>query len=366
MKRNIILILTLLSLFSNFKIISQDNSNQRLFERQGFGVQIWNNTWIKYPGDEGYDSFIKAINDLGKTNSNYVHICFSVELTKSDGTTFLEKSDVTMTDEQLEYLIDLIRKMKLDIDLKPGFWFRDPKFAMMNYKPDNVDKWFANWEKVLLHYAAICEKKKVKTLDIAYEMTNLTNGYYDKWKKLITDVRKVFHGEISANFLNPEEGRKAVFLKDLDVVQTSCFYRHTGKKDPTIEELVASWNSTFDGINIVDDLHSLYLKSGGKPFLIGDIAFISMPGANSNWNVNINLEDKADYEEQADQYEAFFRVFSTQGKGWFTGVTFLTWFPFDPLNSSYKDWSWEIGEKGRSIQGKPALKVILKWFNKTN
>ena len=47
-----------------------------------------------------------------------------------------------------------------------------------------------------------------------------------------------------------------------------------------------------------------------------------------------------------------------------SGVTFLTWFPFDSTNPNgrYADWSWELGSEGRTFRGKPAEQLIIDKF----
>lgn len=230
-----------------------------------------------------------------------------------------------------------------------GFWNETEGWSLISYIPSDVDQFFDNWTEVLVKYATFAESKNIKTFDVAYEMMQLTGDYQEKWEQLIQSVRNVYHGEISANFQNPDEGVNATFLDQPDVVQTSVFYRHTDKFDPTVQELVDSWTETVDGINIVDKLYQLHLISGGKKILIGDIAFVSTDGANTNFNSINGLTQVVDEQEQADQFEAFFRVFSNQ-EDWIMGVTFLTWFPFDSSKSNeYTSWSWEIGPLGRGI-----------------
>ena len=114
-------------------------------------------------------------------------------------------------------------------------------------------------------------------------------------------------------------------------------------------------------MNEIEAIHTI----SGKPVMIGDMAFISLDGAASNWNSNSGIEtNPASNDDQTDQYEAFFQAASQLDRSWFKGVLFMTWFPFDSTISTgpYADWSYEIGPQGRTFRGKPAEQLIIDKF----
>ena len=360
----------------------------RPFENQGVGIQFWSREWMPSEDDAARADLIESLDLLTGMNVNYIHIHFNVLISgdQSNGSFFDRDTDVTLTEAQFVDLMALLKERGFAVNLKLGFWHPGPGWwGMMEYQPSDVDAWFDNWGQELTYWGSLAEQTGVDAFDVAYEMSKLTTdpAYAEEWGALIDGVEAVYSGMITANFANPVEAQQAVFLDRLDMVMTSVFYKHvpTGQDDPTVAELVASWtdasidaDSVIDmnmhgewGIDdsIVNEIKEIHTVSG-KPVMIGDIAFISLDGAASNWNSNFGIESNpADPGEQADQYEAFFQVASSElDPSWFKGVTFLTWFPFDSTNHTgpYEEWEWEIGPQGRSFRGKPAQQIMVDWF----
>ena len=330
--------------------------------------------------------FIESLDLLTEMNINYVSIAFNVQIDDSspNGVVFDRNTDVTLTDAQFYDLVARLKERRFIVNLKLGFWHPDPKFSMAGYIPNDVDLWFTNWGKELVYFATLSEQAGVDAFDVAYEMANLTTDqkYTAQWNTLIDGVEAVYNGQITANFLNPVEAQEAVFLNRLDTVMTSIFYKHvaTGNNNPTVAELVESWTDTSTDLesvidlnrwgiwgiddSIMNEIESIHTISG-KPVMIGDIAFISLDGAASNWNSNFGMEtNPASNDDQTDQYEAFFQAASQLDRSWFKGVLFMTWFPFDSTNPTgpYADWSYEIGPQGRTFRGKPAEQLIIDKF----
>ena len=350
-------------------------------------MQFWNRQWVPSADDPMRAEFIESLDLLTEMNINYVSIAFNIQIGEGwgpNGVVFDRNTDVTLTDAQVYDLVALLKERGFIVNLKLGFWHPDPKFSMGGYTPNDVDLWFTNWGKELVHFATLSEQAGVDAFDVAYEMANLTTDqkYTAQWNTLIDGVEAVYNGQITANFLNPVEAQQAVFLNRLDTVMTSIFYKHvaTGNNNPTVDELIESWTDTSTDLDSVIDLNRWGIWGiddsimneieaihtiSGKPVMIGDMAFISLDGAASNWNSNSGIEtNPASNDDQTDQYEAFFQAASQLDRSWFKGVLFMTWFPFDSTNSTgpYADLSYEIGPQGRTFRGKPAEQLIIDKF----
>ena len=359
----------------------------RPFQNQGVGMQFWGRQWMPSADDPMRAEFIESLDLLTEMNINYVSIAFNIQIGEGwgpNGVVFDRNTDVTLMDAQVYDLVALLKERGFIVNLKLGFWHPDPKFSMGGYTPNDVDLWFTNWGKELVHFATLSEQAGVDAFDVAYEMANLTTDqkYTAQWNTLIDGVEAVYNGQITANFLNPIEAQQAVFLNRLDTVMTSIFYKHvaTGNNNPTVGELIESWTDTSTDLDSVIDLNRWGIWGiddsimneieaihtiSGKPVMIGDMAFISLDGAASNWNSNSGIEtNPASNDDQTDQYEAFFQAASQLDRSWFKGVLFMTWFPFDSTNSTgpYADWSYEIGPQGRTFRGKPAEQLIIDKF----
>jgi hypothetical protein len=297
----------------------------------------------------------------------------------ANGSTFNRYSStgVTPSDNRLQHLFSLLKARGFQIEFKPGFWYNQTGWAMMNYVPADANAFFNNWQPQLVHYASLAQACGVDVFDVSYEQSNLTYQYASQWIALIAAVRSVYKGQVTANFQNFREAEHATFLNLLDFVEVSCFYKYVSSTTPSESQLEAGWQDTtnvptwnpatdapYSGISagnsIISEMNNLYAIAN-KPILIGDIAFISSHGAAANWNSNIN-PNAVDLQGQSDQFEAFFKVFTDPTKvgPWFMGVTFLTWFPFDWMKNDHG--SAEVGISGRSIRDKPAEKVVTDWY----
>lgn len=355
----------------------------RPFENQGVGIQFWNRSWLPDVGDARRADFIASLDQLTTMNINYVHVHFNIRIQGSqpDGVTFDRNDSVALTEAQFLDLMARLDERGFDVNFKLGFWHDDPNFSLMNYSPSDLNAWFTNWGAELAYWANLSEQAGVDAFDVAYEMSMLTTDPAStaQWNTLIDGVEAVYSGQITANFQNPIEAQQAVCLNRLDMVMTSIFYKHvpTGNNDPTVGALVNSWTDTSTAPGSVIDLNSwgawpltdsivnemrAINSISGKPVMIGDIAFVSLDGAASNWNSNNGIEtNAASNDDQLDQYDAFFRMAaSSLDPSWFKGVTFLTWFPFDSTDTGgpFYNWSWEIGPQGRTFRGKPSQQFI--------
>ena len=367
-------------------ITSFPSLDVRPFQNQGVGIQFWGQPWMPSVDDPMRAEFIESLDLLTEMNINYVSIHYNVKIDDSspNGVVFDRNTHVTLTDAQFYDLVARLKERGFIVNLKIGFWHPDPEFSMGKYMPNDVDLWFTNWGKELVYFATLSEQAGVDAFDVAYEMANLTTDqkYTAQWNTIIDGVEAVYNGQITANFLNPVEAQKAVFLNRLDTVMTSIFYKHvaTGNNNPTVAELVESWTDTSTDLDsvidmnkwgiwdindsIMNEIEAIHTISG-KPVMIGDMAFISLDGAASNWNSNFGIQtNPASNDDQTNQYEAFFQAASQLDRSWFKGVLFLTWFPFDSTNPTgpYADWSYEIGPQGRTFRGKPAEQLIIDKF----
>ena len=337
----------------------------------GIGIHAWNQRFVTHSTSK--DTVKEGIALGGNLN----HFSSLVRL-EPDGTMNREESlngqGFILTDKEV---ISMFRQMKMTgkaINFKLSFYapefkeitgYHKDHFSMIYYKPRNIDLFFNEWGKQLVHYAKIAEEENVDILEIAYELhDDLTNNYEDKWLKIIKDVRSIYTGKLSVHFLRPKNGMNSVLLKHVDVIQASLFTKSTKKRDPSIQELQMGWFSNAFGKNLIKDICHLAKKSN-KKVLIGDISFLSLDGANTNWNGfdGILRPYKVDEKEQSDQIEAFFSIVGAYPE-FISGVTLLTWFPFDTsIKTKFNSWSDEIGEFGRSFKGKEAEETVKHWFS---
>ena len=113
------------------------------------------------------------------------------------------RSERTMTDAEL---IDTIRQAKslgLRVALKPtvncadGTWRGHIHFFDVDVPCEpKWGNWFASYTAFQLHYAKIAEEEGCELFIAGCEMV-MTEIREKEWRKLIADIREVFHGPVS-------------------------------------------------------------------------------------------------------------------------------------------------------------------------
>ena len=100
---------------------------------------------------------------------------------------------------------------------------------------------------------------------------------------------------------------------------------------------------------------SLHQRTG-KPIVFSEITYRSVDGNNrdpGDWQAKPT--DVQDPQEQADCYEAFMRVWTSEAQPWMLGVLWWQWM-IEPVNTDrnvYHD---------QTPQNLPAQQVITEWF----
>src|SRR5579884_1149088 len=190
----------------------------------------------------------------------------------------------------------------------------------------------------------------------------------DLWTEAIYRVRTAFSGRLTStsSWSGQPNGwtyrHQPQIIGLLDVFGIGFFPKYTDHANPTVAELVASYQKNVVGLNSlqgVTDLHALY----GKPILVTDVAYGSFSGANLGEEQLYQSPGpfKVDYQEQVNLYQAFFQAMATLDPNWMLGVVFDS---FDRLPYAWKDAFTApfLGSPGESIRGKPALQTLTQAY----
>lgn len=194
----------------------------------------------------------------------------------------------------------------------------------------------------------------------------------DLWLQAIPQIRAVFSGRITTESAWGEHGGPWTFnhipelIAPLDVFGIGFSPAFTDHNDPTVAELVASYQQNSQGNKIlqaVSDMHTLY----GKALIIADNSFASFKGANVLGEVVLYGQNPAsqftvDYQEQVNLYQAFFQAMPTLDPSWMLGGNFDS---IDRLPYAWKDLYQPpyLGTLGESLRGKPAIQTLTAAYN---
>lgn len=246
----------------------------------------------------------------------------------------------TPTDEALERVMEVCRKLGLRVMLKPHI---DPRThePRINIMPS--EEWFDNFEEFTLRYARMAEKNNAEMFCIGTELEATTFSAWDhRWNQLIDKVREEYSGIITyaANWTEFED---VSFWDRMDFIGIDAYFPLANMDDPSLEDLINSWTVIADRIEAWREEKGLT----DKAVVLTEIGYPSARGAaRQPW---VALTDIEDQQAQADAFEAMFTVLTE--RDWFEGYHIWQYFPQDR-------WS----PLGFTVKGKKAEEVIKTWL----
>ena len=96
----------------------------------------------------------------------------------------------------------------------PGHWAGD-------VNPDDVDKWFANYQNIVLELAKYSELQRLPAIVIGTELSKTEK--FQQWFTLIENIKLKFHGKIIYATANMDNLLALPFAQELDVLGINLF-----------------------------------------------------------------------------------------------------------------------------------------------
>jgi hypothetical protein len=214
------------------------------------------------------------------------------------------------------------------------------------FQPERPIVWFMSYLRMILRYAQIAERTGIDAFAVGTEFVELTRPEFtSSWRAVIQRVRQIYSGPMTYAANWSDEYNRIEFWDTLDFIGVDAYFELTNSLNPTVEQLIAAWQPW------VAELEQTYSR-WGIPIVFTEIGYRSIDGANMqpwDWSSTGAL----DMQEQADCYEAAFRVFFD--KPWFSGMYWWHWVP-DPSAGGPSD-------DGYTPQNKTAETVLSAWYN---
>lgn len=247
-------------------------------------------------------------------------------------------------------LIEFARENNLKVMLKPHVWVMGEGWTGDYSLASEADweKWETDFSKYILNYATVADSMDVEILCIGTEYRIPAKERPDFWRKLIKEIRKEYKGKITyaANWDNHEN---ITWWDAIDYIGIDAYFPLAEGSNPSIEAIKNGWDPLKTSLQE-------FSKQWKKPILFTEYGFQSVNGgAGKHWEVDTS-EDNANSNLQADAYEATF--LSLEKEDWFIGGFAWKWHFFE-RSDRVRTTSW-------TPQGKPAEKVIAKWYEKMN
>ena len=251
------------------------------------------------------------------------------------------KSEHTMGDRELKEFIYYAKSLGFRVFLKPTANCLDGTWrAYISFFDEDVpcepkwSEWFASYTDFQLHYARIAEETSCEMFIAGCEMV-MTEHREEEWRKLIADIRKVYHGAVSYNTDKYQE-HNVKWWDCVDVISSSGYYP------------ADDWENQLDRIEKVTE----YFR---KPFFFAETGCMSTAGSSlrpNDWEV----EGETALEEQREWYEKAFRAM--EKRPWVRGTALWSWSP--ALYSDDEAKSHRYYE----IYKKPAEEVVRRFFER--
>ena len=278
---------------------------------------------------------------------------------------FLDFEFSTGEIELMRY-VELLHKNDIHVLFKPcltpldGMWMGSINFPtgqqIQGVNTDYWTEWFNSFKRAMKYFSHIAEVIGMDAMLIGAEYRG-TESKAKEWNEVIEIVRENFSGPISYEFTPASCKVPPEWFKNLDFLSYSYYppaAPRTGlakdSPDYTREQMEEYLKSRQETVKWLSETF------GNKPVVFSEYGVRSAHGLIMQPE-NFTSTSHYDGQQQADYMEASFNTFY-QLPQWMG----LFWWKWDETQDRphYKDDP--NGDKGFTIQGKPAEKVLVRWF----
>lgn len=246
-----------------------------------------------------------------------------------------------LDDEELEEMIAYAKSLGLRVALKPTVNCKNGTWrAHINFFDIDVicepkwSNWFKAYTEFQIHYAKLAQRCGCEMFIAGCEMVQAERREAE-WRKLIADIREVYHGLVSYNTDKYQEDH-VLWWDCVDVISSSGYYP------------IKQWEEQLDRIEKV-------VKKFHKPFFFAEAGCMSVAGSNQVPN-DWSIKGEWDEQGQADWYEDMF--LACQKRSWVGGFAIWDWpdtlYPLDTVTK----------QSNYAIYGKKAEKIVKKYYTK--
>jgi hypothetical protein len=291
--------------------------------------------------DRDYVVRLAEVAALGATSILFIVHWFQDDVRSTDITQDRERcaSDRVVTQVLLE-----AKRRGLGPSIMPVVQLRKRGGGEWRGKLAPIDRarWFASYERFVLHYARLCAAADCAALAVGSELVSL-EPHRAEWAALIGRVRGVFPGRLtySANWDHFEE---VPFWDLLDQIGINGYFEIARGAEPTQAFLDQRWREVRDRL-------LAFARTRQKPLLLTEVGYPSVEGG-ATWPWHYTRKALVDVSEQARAYRALIRAWQDIGP------------PFEGLYV----WNWEgkggVDDPGYTPRHKPAERLLRSWFSR--
>ena len=242
----------------------------------------------------------------------------------------------------------------MDVILKPHLWVGGYDEAQdrsdIGFETDaEWQRWMADYRAFVMTYARLAAEVDADILVMGTELTRAARERPSFWRALADSARTVYDGELTYAANWHESYDQIAFWDALDYVGVQAYFPLTDAKNPSLDTLRVGWRRHRDALARVHERTD-------RPVLFTEVGYRSAPSAaEAPWRWPEEDDDvPVDTTLQARCYRAFF---STMGPApWLAGAIVWKWHPAAEIEHP----------TGFTPQGKPAERVLRRWFRGTD
>jgi hypothetical protein len=273
---------------------------------------------------------------------------------------------MTPADDELRDIIDYIHEKGMKVQLRPMLECWDgthryhitlpPDGEIIPGKPiTHAKRWFESMIDRTLHYARLATRGGCEAYGLDSELDHIVH-FNEQWKQVVVAARSVFSGHLTSSHTGAAQFLKQLeqpdhWWFDLDSLGNSFYDPVSDKPGATKEEMLQFLQKSMAHHRKIAELY-------GKPYYFGESGCCSTAGATRK---PYGWDNPGGYDgtEQARFMEAVLETFWNEP--WWMG---MYWWKWDEQNYRPQFHDDPRGNKGFTIDGKPAAQVMKKWYGR--
>lgn len=208
--------------------------------------------------------------------------------------------------------------------------------------PADWELFHSQLETMLIAYAKLAQRSGVDLFSLGLEYQKSSLGFPDRWRQMITRIRKHYHGPLTYSGNWDGEYDLVRFWDALDYIGIGAYFPICDEKSAALTELKKGWRERLENLKN-------FAQSHGKAIIFTEIGYPAFDVAGARpWEWTTKIGKNIDHGHQADCFRAFFDT--TRDEEVIAG--FFIW-RFHTDMRFVKDWEY-------CPQGRQAEQVIRR------
>ncbi len=199
-----------------------------------------------------------------------------------------------------------------------------------------------SYETYILQLAKVAADLEVELFSVGTELKLFAIKRPAYWQQLIQKVRKIYKGQLTYS-ANWDEYHRITFWQSLDFIGVDTYFPINRMETPKYKKTLKNWRS-------IQRQMRKRSKRENKKILLTEFGYRNVSYAGKRPWTHDKGPATINNQAQVNLYKAFFQTFWEEE--WVAGGFAWKWFyqPPEKNNTSF------------SVQGKPALEVVQKWY----